>query len=559
MSTRITLKKPYDFVIEKMEDWAIYKTYANKKEFVSKVKVKLLEDANWILKDDTSLRLELKNILYQEKMKFTHSPWKSDKEKEKLFWNGIKKKLVTTSSIDYNGKTKDIDEKILHEIIEFYGHEMIANFKPRTFRLAQKAIPYVYSRLINQFPRMLYRMFGSIDSLYDRMKITGDIEHIRKLAKEGTIIAVPTHYSNLDSPTVGLSLNNLGIPAFTYGAGINLFTMGLISRYMHNLGAYTVDRRRKHKLYNDTLKCYSTIAMTEGVNSLFFPGGGRSHSGEVESKLKLGLLGTTIEAQRMNLIKDGKDAKKIYILPITLNYHYVLEASKLIEYKLKEDGKELYFPDENTGYFGLIKRAYKVITSNPGMTICFAPLMDVFGNKVNQDGESIGKKGEVIKVEDYFKLNGKITKNIQRDKQYTQILGEEIIKEYKINSVVLSSNLVAFVAFQILRKRFNQFSVFELLSLPLDETNISTVEFKIVLDRIRDRLKILEKNEEVILSEDLNLPIEELMNIGIKKVGSSHPKKVLKKNRKGIISTQSMKLLYYYNNKLTCYELEKYI
>jgi glycerol-3-phosphate O-acyltransferase len=328
---------------------------------------------------------------------------------------------------------------------------------------------------------------------------------------------------------------------------------------MHNLGAYKVDRRRKHKLYNDMLKSYSTVAMTEGVNSLFFPEGSRSSSGEIGNKLKLGLLGTTIEAQRINLMKDVEKAKKIYILPITLNYHYVLEASKLIERQLKEDGKEQYFPDENTGYFGLIKRAYKVITSNPGMTISLAPMLDVLGNPVNQKGESIGKKGEIIKIEDYFKVNGKITKNIQRDMQYTQILGEKIVKEYKVNSVVLSSNLVAFVAFEILRKRFNQFSVYELLSLPLDEANISVIEFKIILDRIRDRVKVLAKNSELIISEDINLPIEELMQVGVKKVGSAHPKKVLKINRKGEISTKSMKLLYYYRNKLNCYKLDKYI
>ncbi|MGB1040941.1 MAG: hypothetical protein ACPGVD_08715, partial [Flavobacteriales bacterium] len=113
--------------------------------------------------------------------------------------------------------------------------------------------------------------------------------------------------------------------------------------------------------------------------------------------------------------------------------------------------------------------------------------------------------------------------------------------------------------FQTIRKRFSQFSVFEILSLPKDETMISSIELEFVVDRIRDRLKQLEKNGKIILSADLELPADELMKVGIEKVGSSHPTYVLKLNKKGEISTQSMKLLYYYHNKLTSYGLEEYV
>ena len=545
-------------VIENMEDWPIYKTYNNNKEFLEKVKEKVLQHLSWLNSgEENTLRKELKNIVYQEKIRLSKTPWKSDDPKEKIFWNEIKRQFKSVKSIDNKGDKDEFDLEILNKILDFYGKEMVANFKPSTFRFAQKALPYIYSRLINSFPQALYKIFSSTDRLYDRMKISGDLDHLRKLEKMGTVIVVPTHYSNLDSPTIGLSLNNIGLSGFTYGAGINLFTIKSLSKFMHNIGAYKVDRRRKHKLYLETLKSYSTVALTEGVNSLFYPGGSRSHSGMLEEKLKLGLLGTALDAQRINL-QDG-NKKKIFIIPVTLNYHYVLEAKKLIESHLKNEGKEDYLEDENATPFGLIKRTYKVITSNPGMTVSFAPALDVFGNKVDEQGESISKIGNKVDIADYFKLNGSIIRDVQRDQQYTQILGERIIREFKENTVVLSSNLVAYVAFQIIRKRFKQFTVFEILSLPKDETTVSEIEFKIVLDRIRNRLKILEEDKKIILSSDLDLPTEELMNIGIKKVGSSHPTYVLRKNNKGVISTRSMKLLYYYHNKLNNYGLDEYI
>ena len=557
MPIRKTIKKPLPPVIDKMEEWPIFLTYKNEKEFLVKVKDYVLEHNSWMNSESGKLRKELKNILYQEKMRLTKTPWKSDDPKEKLFWSGVKKQIRASKSIDNKGNTEEVDEKILGEILDYYTAKMVANFKPSTFRFAQKALPFVYSRLINSFPQVIYKLFTSIDKLYDRMKIQGDIDHIRKLQEIGTLVVVPTHYSNLDSPTIGLSLNNLGLPAFTYGAGINLFTINALSKFMHNLGAYKVDRRRKHRLYIETLKSYSTMALTENVNSLFYPGGSRSHSGELEEKLKLGLLGTVIDAQRINL--DKGNGKKIFIVPVTLNYHYVLEAKKLIEHHLKDLGREQYLEDENTTSFGLLKRTYKVITSNPGMTVSFAPAIDVFGNRVDEEGNSISSIGKKVKVVDYFKLNGKIVRDVQRDSQYTQILGEKILQEFKENTVVLSSNLVAFVAFQIIRKRFAQFSVFEILSLPKDETGIAELEFKIAIDNVRDRLKTLEQEEKILLSEDIELPTDELMEAGIKKVGSSHPKYVLKKNKRGEISTQSMKLLYYYHNKLSSYGLEDYV
>ena len=557
MSSRKTIKKPLPHVIENMEEWPIYLTYKNKDEFLEKVKSYVLENSSWMKAEPGSLRKELKNILYQEKMRLSKTPWKSDDPKEKLFWSGIKKQIQSSKSINNKGQTELVDDEILTDILDYYTEKMVANFKPSTFKFAQKALPYVYSRLINSFPQIIYKLFSSIDKLYDRMKIQGDIDHIRKLQKMGTVVVVPTHYSNLDSPTIGLSLNNLGLPAFTYGAGINLFTIKTLSEFMHNVGAYKVDRRRKHRLYLETLKSYSTIALTENVNSLFYPGGSRSQSGQIEEKLKLGLLGTVIDAQRLNLVNGS--GKKVFIIPVTLNYHYVLEAKKLIENHLKNLGKEQYLEDENTTPFGLIKRTYKVITSNPGMTVSFAPAMDVFGNKVDQNGDSFCKVGNKVEIEDYFKINGEIVRDVQRDSQYTQILGDRIVTEFKENTVVLSSNLVAFVAFQIIRKRFTQFSVFEILSLPKDETTIAELEFKLAIDNVRDRLKKLEKENKILLSEDLELPVEELMYTGITKVGSSHPKYVLRRNKNGVISTQSMKLLYYYHNKLNSYGLEDYL
>ena len=81
MPKRKTIKKPLPSVIENMEDWPIYVSYNKKKEFLDKVKAYTIEHAHWIKNDENGIRKELKNILYQEKMRLSKTPWKSDDPK----------------------------------------------------------------------------------------------------------------------------------------------------------------------------------------------------------------------------------------------------------------------------------------------------------------------------------------------------------------------------------------------------------------------------------------------------------------------------------------------
>jgi glycerol-3-phosphate O-acyltransferase len=66
-------------------------------------------------------------------------------------------------------------------------------------------------------------------TLENRLFITGPIEKIRNLALKGTVILVPTHFSNLDSVIIGFGMNMIGLPAFQYGAGLNLFNSKFFS------------------------------------------------------------------------------------------------------------------------------------------------------------------------------------------------------------------------------------------------------------------------------------------------------------------------------------------
>ena len=132
--------------------------------------------------------------------------------------------------------------------------------------------------------------------LSSRIAVEGDLPFLRELSRRGTLVIVPTHSSNLDSIILGWALVNAGLPPCVYGAGKNLFYQSADWVFHGNLGAYRVDRRLRHVLYKDVLKCYSQVLIERGYHSLFFPGGTRSRSGKIEQKLKLGLLGSALSA-----------------------------------------------------------------------------------------------------------------------------------------------------------------------------------------------------------------------------------------------------------------------
>ena len=152
--------------------------------------------------------------------------------------------------------------------------------------------------------------FRSKYTLRDKIHIVGKVKMLRKLASQGTIIMVPTHFSNIDSMLIGWVIHSLGLPAFIYGAGLNLFNIKIFAYFMNSLGAYKVDRRKKNITYLETLKMYSNLAIQKGAHSLFFPGGTRSRSGMIEKNLKLGLLSTAVEAQRHIFQDDTQQQRK---------------------------------------------------------------------------------------------------------------------------------------------------------------------------------------------------------------------------------------------------------
>lgn len=559
----------YNFVIPNIEDWPIYDVGEQKAKFIEDL-IQRSKQKIWKLAGSPQKLHEiLARTRYLEQIRIQEEPWRVDPKDDWRFWHKEVKKVLIDSATqhDYSKGLSKEEEQVFDDILSRYAHEIVGKFRPKTYRFASKVLPRFLSRLLNTFSS---RRFWKIRyRLKDRLKISGPIELIRELSLKGTVVVVPTHFSNLDSIMVGWSLHTLGLPAFLYGAGLNLFNSRIFGYFMGRLGAYRLDRRKKNPLYMETLKMYSQITVERGCHSLFFPGGTRSRSGAIETRLKLGLLGTIVEAQRVNFIapppKYGKQivphTNKIFILPLILNYHFVLEAKRLIDQHLKKSGKEKYYIDKDV--FPSSKKAYEFLASMMGesseILLSFGKPIDIFGNPVDAEGNSLDTNGNSIDIQNYFISNGTMKEDKQRDQEYTRLLGEHILKQFYKYNVVLSSDLVAFIAFEILKKRNPQYDTFGLLRLPENERIIDYKEYKAVLEKIRTELKIRAEREELQIADQLHTDIEKLIHHGFSNIGLYHTERPVRKTENGNITSDNMNLLYYYRNHLLGYELEKLI
>jgi glycerol-3-phosphate O-acyltransferase len=559
----------YEPILPTRKHWPVVQMSRNQKKFVEEViqesMDRLLEDAPEL--DD--LIDELETTLYRERLRIRQNPWAVDPEDEEAFWKNIRSQLVSISTRSNNGHSlqawqQEQARQVLREITSRYANEISSTFKSSSYRVARNVVTFGFARLLNASRvKGVRSLFSNRYTLRDKINITGEVEQLRKLAQKGTIVMVPTHFSNLDSILIGWVIHELGLPPFIYGAGLNLFNINIFAYFMNSLGAYKVDRRKKNDIYIETLKSYSRQAIRWGCHSLFFPGGTRSRSGRLEDKIKLGLLGTAMEAQRLNYEdseKTGKPAEKIFVVPVVLNYHFVLEAPSLIRDYLKQEGQERYYleSDEFSTSTRIIKFLFQFFTEGSDISVSFGRAMDMVGNFVDDEGHSLSRQGEPISMREYFCSGKHITRDKQRENEYTRMLGDNILRSFQRYNRVFASHLAAFTAFRMIRQQYPYLDLYNLLRLPPEEQIISYGKYRENFDQLREEIFRLHHAGKVDVAPHLQQDLDLAIAHGLDNVGLYHAKRPLLKDKDGNIITQDLNTLYYYHNRMDGYGLERF-
>lgn len=549
----------FDPIIPDLRQWPIAKVSKKRAEMVKELTESSLAQISEEVPDPDAFWELVAETYYAERYRMKNEPWKVDPKDEGDFWKKIKSRLkANRNHAKDSPEFADMNEKLMRQVLTSYAEEVTGDFKIPTYRFARKITNLGFAPLFSAANEGFFRgIFNPKKTLQEKILLTGQLEMVRELAKKGTVLLLPTHFSNLDSLLLGWGIDALGLPAFTYGAGINLFGHPVLSYFMTRLGAYRVDRRKKHRTYLTVLKHHARMALENGCHMLFFPGGTRSRNGAIEAKLKLGLLGTAFEAQRNLILKNQADYKKIFVVPMVTSYHFVLEARNLIDQELKRSGQERYLllKDDFASVFKSLNFIWKFFGSKSEVLMQYGKPMDLFGNPVNIEGESLDPFGRPIDIAGYFKSDGKVTADPQREAVFTRNLGKVILKSFLAENTVFSSHLVAFTAFQHFKSAHKSLDIYELLRIPEEDMVISMPAFRTKVSANLGRLRELAEKGKVRLADHLDQDLESVIEHGVRNLGVYHHKKPLYRDQQGFLASQDLKLLLFYHNRLKGYGL----
>lgn len=457
------------------------------------------------------------------------------------FWRGVARRVGSAGE----GEKR----RLLSEIVRSYAADVAGNFDPRVYQFSSRVLPVALSGLFNAQGLQSGEGFRR---LTDRIRIEGPLEKLRRLVNLGTVVVAPTHLSNLDSPVIGWALYEAGLPPVTYGAGKNLFTNPLLSFFMRNVGAYRVDRRIRHGLYKDCLKRYSEELLLRGFHSLFFPGGTRSRSGAVESRLKLGLLGTALTAT-LRMMRAQQE-RPIFIVPMTLNFSLVLEAEGLFNDYMRSVGRENYLlPDDP---FDSPWEVARFVTKLAGMetsaVVRFGEPMDVLGHAVDEEGESYDSRGRRVDLRTFFEVSpGEIGRDFHRDREYTRETGESLMEALRSNTVLMPTQFVSYVLFEAARRRYPKLDLARVLRfgrdvhVPWDEVNAEA-------GKVHAELKALSERGKIRLDGVLrHRSVPEIIDLGLRDLSHYHVVTAAEATGQGV-RLNNMNLLGYYGNRPRC-------
>ncbi len=465
-------------------------------------------------------------------------------------WRGLARSLGKMGDAELRDK--------LRSLARHYAWDVAGNFDPRVYKFASRAMAPLLGALLS--PRAAVRnlpRLTSLEALDGRILVQGPTDTVRSLADKGTLIFVPTHLSNLDSVVFGFALERAGLPPATYGAGKNLFTNPVLSYFMHNLGAYRVDRRLKHALYKDVLKAYSSVLIEHGYHSLFFPGGTRSRSGGVERRLKLGLAGTGIEAFARTA--ERGHVQPVYFVPATINYLLTLEAETLIDDFLQEEGKARYIieDDESTRFGRIAAFTQKLLGLDASVVIRFSQPLDCFGNAVDGEGRSHDARGRAVDPVSYVVGRaGQPARDSARDAQYTRELGDAICAAFKRDTVIMATHRTAASAFHQLcaAATGGKADVFAMLR-HADDVQVPRAELARDIEDRLGRARELEARGDIILARNLRgANGAAILDSALRAFAGYHTNPVIQPRGDELLLSDT-RLLFYYQNRLAAHGL----
>jgi glycerol-3-phosphate O-acyltransferase len=207
------------------------------------------------------------------------------------------------AEIEKHAAETDAPRGVLRKKVRIYAREIVPSFNA-----------YLYYRLGYWLARQISRF------IY-RVKVgAADIEQLRQIDPQSTVVFVMNHRSNMDYLLVTYLAANQVTLSYAVGEWARVLPLNLVVK---GLGGYFVRRESNNPLYRKVLERYIHMATQEGVCQAVYLEGGLSRDGNF-GKPKLGFLDYVMRAL------ESEGGRDIVFVPIGINYDHVLEDLNML-------------------------------------------------------------------------------------------------------------------------------------------------------------------------------------------------------------------------------------
>src|SRR5690606_6998857 len=192
-----------------------------------------------------------------------------------------------------------------------------------------------------------------------------------------------------------------------------------------------------------------------------------------------------------------------YIVPCTISYPLVLEASTLIEDWLAEAGKSRYIivDDEFSRWERWLDFLRGVFSLDLKIHIRFGRALDPFGNQDDDDGNSLDPRGRPIDPRGYLEAGGTIVEDPIRDAEYTRLLEQGILREFEVENVIHPTHVLAFACFELFRRARPELDLYRLLGSMGPEQSVALPEVEAEIEALLGELAARRRADRIRLSK----------------------------------------------------------
>jgi glycerol-3-phosphate O-acyltransferase len=245
------------------------------------------------------------------------------------------------------------------------------------------------------------------------------------------------------------------------------------------------------------------------------------------------------------------------VVPCTISYPLVLEASTLIDDWLAEAGKSRFIiaDDEFSRWERWRDYMRGMFALDLELHVRFGRPLDCFGNLVDDEGVSHDPRGRPIDPSGYLEVDGRLVADPVRDAEYTNTLAQRIVGEFRREVVIYPTHVLAYACFELHRTRRSDLDLYRLLGSIGPEQGLALPEVEDLLQRLLDELRELARNDRLRLSETLaESEVGDIVRDALRSFGTYHTRPVVE--RRGIrLHVGDAKLLFYYRNRLDAHQL----